>query len=218
MVVLALIVVNSLVLLYQESLPPHAQMALLYSWAAVPAKILQGARVGPAGGHAAWLTIFTSMFMHGGLAHLGGNMLYLWIFGNNVEDLLGHVRFLLFYLLCGVLAMGAQILISPGSQVPTLGASGAIAGVLGAYLVRYPRARVYTLLLVFPFIRVVRLPALWLLGFWFIFQLLAGGVALGVQQGGGVAYFAHIGGFVAGMLLIKVCQRRRGPRCYHDEA
>ena len=203
-VVFALIAANVVVLLYQLSLPPSALQAFISTWAAVPAKITHGAPVAPGLPYPAWITILTSMFMHGGLLHLGGNMLYLWIFGNNIEDALGHVRFLFFYLLCGVLAMAAQVLVAPGAGVPALGASGAIAGVLGAYAVRYPRARVLTLLLLFPFlIRVVRLPALWVLGFWFVLQLIPGALSLGFHQAGGIAYFAHIGGFLAGCLLIR---------------
>jgi len=176
--------------------------------------------VGP---HPQWITIFTSMFMHGGIMHIGGNMLYLWIFGNNIEDALGHVKFLFFYLICGVLAAGAHVFMSGalaaglpipditnaialkslGAGIPTLGASGAIAGVLGAYLVLYPRARIDTLLMLGWFWDMIQIPAFYVLGVWFVLQL-TGTFGTGGQVGGGVAYWAHIGGFVAGMLLIVI--------------
>ena len=149
-----------------------------------------------------WLTIFTAMFLHENLLHLGGNMLFLWIFGNNVEDALGKVRFLLFYLGCGVVAALAQVLASSGAGVyiPTLGASGAIAGVLGAYIVMYPNARVTTLFIVgLIFLRDIS--AFWAIGIWIALQVVQGLTGLGGQATGGVAYFAHIGGFVAGMLI-----------------
>ena len=153
--------------------------------------------------HPLWLTIFTSMFMHGSLLHIGGNMLYLWIFGNNIEDALGKVRFLLFYLVCGVLASAAQIAVGPNSLIPNVGASGAIAGVLGAYLILYPNARVLSIVPLFVmFLANVR--AVWVLLLWIGLQLFQGIMGLGMQRGGGVAYFAHIGGFFAGMLLISL--------------
>jgi membrane associated rhomboid family serine protease len=147
--------------------------------------------------HPAVETMFSSMFLHGGWLHIAGNMLFLWIFGNNVEDSMGRLRFLFFYLLCGVLAGLAQLLVNPSSHVPNIGASGAIAGVLGAYLVLYPRARVLTLVL----ITILEIPAFLVLGVWFMLQLYDGAGSVGAA-GGGIAYFAHIGGFVAGMLLI----------------
>jgi membrane associated rhomboid family serine protease len=144
----------------------------------------------------------TAMFLHGGWMHLLSNMLYLWIFGNNVEDRLGRVRFTFFYFICGILASLAQTLATPGSPRPTIGASGAIAGVLGAYLVLYPDARVQSLVLVFYFVRLIEIPAIIVLGMWFILQFFNGLASLGVPDMGGVAYFAHIGGFVAGVALI----------------
>jgi len=152
------------------------------------------------------LTIFTSMFLHGGFLHLAGNMLYLWIFGNNVEDAMGHVRFLVFYLLCGVAAVYAQALPNPESIVPMIGASGAISGVLGAYFLLFPHASVLTLVIFGFFWRVVRIPAIVVLGFWMIVQILNGLGSFGA--GGGVAWFAHIGGFFAGMGLILLFRPR----------
>jgi len=157
------------------------------------------------------LTALSSMFMHGGLLHLGGNMLFLWIFGNNVEDSMGRVRYLLFYLLGGLAALGAQIAIDPDAAVPTIGASGAVAGVLGGYLLQFPRAKVVTLIFIIFFFTIVELPALLILGFWFVQQVLFGYFDLAdpTAEGGGVAYFAHIGGFVFGMLAIKLFASRR---------
>jgi membrane associated rhomboid family serine protease len=159
------------------------------------------------------LTLFTAMFMHGSIVHLGGNMIFLWIFGNNVEDAMGRVRFLVFYLLGGLAAFAAQTAIDPGSQVPTLGASGAVAAVLGGYLVQFPRARVFTVIFIVFFFTIIELPALLVLGFWFAQQVAFGYFDLTDPQGGGggVAYFAHIGGFVFGLLAIRLFARRHRP-------
>jgi len=151
-----------------------------------------------------WVTIFTSMFMHGSLLHLGGNMLYLWIFGNNIEDSMGRFRFVLFYLLGGLAALGLQVLTDPDSAVPTVGASGAIAAVLGGYAILYPRARVVTLVFFIIIFTIIQLPALLVLGFWFLLQLLPAFSEPVGEGGGGIAYFAHIGGFLFGLLLIKL--------------
>jgi membrane associated rhomboid family serine protease len=158
-----------------------------------------------------YLTIFTAMFMHGGLLHLGGNMLFLWIFGNNVEDAMGPVKFLLFYLLAGVAALALQVVIDPSSQVPTLGASGAIAGVLGGYLLLFPRARVVTVIFIVFFFTILELPALLVLGIWFLQQAVFGyfDLAQPTGQGGGVAYFAHIGGFVFGLATVRLLSSRK---------
>ncbi len=164
---------------------------------------------------ATFLTAFSSMFMHGGLLHLGGNMLFLWIFGNNVEDSMVRAKFLAFYLLAGLAALAAQIAIDPDAAVPTIGASGAVAGVLGGYLLLFPRARVVTVIFLIFFFTLIEIPALLILGFWFLQQVLFGYFDLAdpTGEGGGVAYFAHIGGFVFGMLAIKLfARRRRRPR------
>jgi membrane associated rhomboid family serine protease len=152
--------------------------------------------------HPVWQTVFTAMFLHGGWLHIAGNMLFLWIFGNNVEDSMGRPRFVVFYLLCGVLATLTQWLTDVGSNVPNIGASGAIAGVLGGYLLLYPRAKVTTLLFLVVFFTWLQIPAWVVLGFWFVLQLADSSV--GGAGGGGVAYFAHVGGFVAGLALIRV--------------
>jgi len=150
------------------------------------------------------ISIFTSMFLHGGLMHLLGNMLYLWIFGDNIEYLVGHIRYLLFYLITGLGAAAAQILTDPVSSIPMIGASGAISGVLGAYLIKFPGNRISILLLIPFFVQIIRVPALIVLGFWFLLQLANGFSNMGSQTGGGVAWFAHIGGFIAGIILIKL--------------
>ena len=157
-----------------------------------------------------WLTVLTSMFMHGGLLHIGGNMLFLWIFGNNIEDSMGKGRFVAFYLLGGLMAVLAQTVIEPNAAVPTIGASGAVAGVLGGYALLYPRARVVTLLFIVIFFTIVELPALLVLGAWFLLQALSGATELTqpVGESGGVAYFAHIGGFLFGLATIKLFANR----------
>ncbi|MFP4623550.1 MAG: rhomboid family intramembrane serine protease [Gemmatimonadota bacterium] len=148
-----------------------------------------------------WSALLTSMFLHGGWFHLIGNMWFLWIFGNNIEDSMGHLRFLLFYLVTGLAAAAGHVISAPGSQIPTVGASGAISGIMGAYLVLYPRVRVYTLFIIVIFIRVIPLPAWIMLGYWFLIQLLAGTATSAADAG--VAFWAHIGGFVAGLALVK---------------
>jgi membrane associated rhomboid family serine protease len=172
-------------------------------YAAIPCEFTgQCAAVGPP---ATVVTAFTSMFMHGSLLHLGGNMLFLWIFGNNVEDSMGPVKFVVFYLLAGLAADAGQILVNTSSEVPSLGASGAVAGVLGGYLLLFPAARVVTVIFIIFFFTIIELPALLFLGFWILQQaVLAYFDLLQPSEGGGVAYFAHIGGFVCGLLLIKV--------------
>jgi membrane associated rhomboid family serine protease len=158
-----------------------------------------------------WQTIFTGMFMHASIIHIGGNMLFLWIFGNNVEDALGRVKYLAFYLVSGIAALALQVAVAPNSTAPTLGASGAIAGVLGAYIVLYPRARVLTLVLIIFFFTVIEIPAYVMLGIWFAIQAVFGasGLTTASSAGGGVAYFAHIGGFVFGLVVIRLLVRRR---------
>ncbi len=157
----------------------------------------------------------TSMFLHGGWLHVLGNMLYLWIFGDNVEDRLGHFRYLIFYLLTGYVATLSHVFLYPLSDVPLIGASGAVAGILGAYLILYPRARVLTLVFIFVFIQIVPIPAVIFLGIWFLMQLLSGVAGLSSQAVQGVAFWAHVGGFAAGMLLVALFARRgENPRYY----
>ena len=155
------------------------------------------------------LTIFTSMFMHGGFAHIIGNMWFLYIFGDNVESILGHVKYFIFYLACGIGAALAQFFVEPASQVPMIGASGAVAGVLGAYMIRFPKARVHVLAVIIIFITTFVVPAQIVLGLWFLMQLSGGLGSLGVDTTGGVAWFAHIGGFIIGVTSLKYFQNFR---------
>jgi rhomboid family protein len=162
-------------------------------------------------------SIFTSMFIHGGWLHILGNMWFLWVFGRGVEDILGHAKYLFFYLICGVAAAILHIVVNAGSTVPTIGASGAIAGVMGAYLVTFPRARVVTLVILFIFITTVDIPAAFLLLYWFAIQFFNGVGSVGYSQAssGDVAWFAHVGGFVAGIILIKLMAPRQRVRSYY---
>jgi len=185
----------------------------LAEWAAVPREITHGASdaLPPQCGTDdanPFLTIFTAMFMHGGLLHLGGNMLFLWIFGNNVEEAMGPVKYLIFYLLGGVAALALQIVFDPSSTIPTLGASGAIAAVLGGYIVLFPRAKVITVIFIVFFFTILELPAMLVLGIWFLEQALFAARGIG-SSGGGVAYFAHVGGFVFGLLAVRALANRK---------
>jgi membrane associated rhomboid family serine protease len=201
-VTVAIIVLNVVVFLLEFLVPSYMLNEVANTWGLVPSRLLSFEPM-------AFVTLFTSMFLHSGPAHLLGNMLYLWIFGDNIEGALGPLRFTAFYFLCGVGAALGQTLINPSSTIPMIGASGAISGVLGSYLVLYPRAQVETLLFLGYFVRLVRLPTLVVLGSWMFTQLLSGVLSLGMQATGGVAWFAHIGGFAAGVLLISLLRRRR---------
>jgi len=192
----ALIAVNVAVFIYQLTLGLGGIEEFIYRTAAIPVEITTRLDIGPQAVVPLPFTLLTAMFVHGGLLHIGGNMLFLWIFGDNVEDRFGHFVFLLFYLAAGVAASMVHIMLEPRSAVPMVGASGAIAGVLGAYFLIFPRAQVNTLVILPLYISMVRLPALIFLGFWFFFQVLNTGVS---TSGGGVAWYAHIGGFVAGV-------------------
>lgn len=201
-VTIALIVACSLVFLYEASLPEPAAEAFVFAYGAIPAAIFGYEEPSAeAVGFPITLTLLTSMFLHGGWMHLIGNMLYLWIFGNNIEDAMGHVKFIVFYVVCGILAAMSHAVTDPSSTVPMVGASGAISGVLGAYLLLFPRAQVLVLIPMGVFTRTMYVPAGFVLGMWFVVQLLSGGMSLG-RGGGGVAWFAHVGGFVAGMALV----------------
>ncbi len=203
-VTIALIIINIFVFLFQINLGPKQLEIFWNVFAIVPIQLTASFRGLLEFPLLEWMTLITSQFLHGGFLHIGGNMLYLWIFGNNIEDQLGHVRFLIFYLGCGALAGLTQWIFDPASGVPTLGASGAIAGIMGAYILRFPRAQIVTLIPLLFFFFTIRIPALYFLGFWFIQQALYGLLSLGgeVNVGsGGVAYWAHAGGFVFGLIL-----------------
>jgi membrane associated rhomboid family serine protease len=200
---ISLILANVAVFLYQFTLPPNAFKMFVLSNATVPARI-PSFLAGHVGFEAAFVPLFTSMFLHAGLLHLAGNMLFLWIFGDNVEDFFGHLTYLFFYLVCGIGAGLLHVLFNLGSTVPALGASGAISGVMGAYMLLYPRERILTLVFIF----VVPIPAVFILGYWFLLQFLSGINALGASASGGVAVWAHVGGFLLGMLLTALVWRR----------
>jgi membrane associated rhomboid family serine protease len=196
-VTVLIIVVNAAVFLYQQTLGKAELTEFVYRYALVPATFSIPA-------------VLTSMFMHGDWMHFLGNMLFLWIFGDNVEDRVGHGRFVLFYVLCGAAAALAQVWITPSSRIPMVGASGAIAGVMGAYFVMFPHSRVLTLVPIFFFIELIEVPAIFFLGIWFLLQFLSGVTSLGVprtQDVGGVAFWAHVAGFVAGVIWIFVFRR-----------
>jgi membrane associated rhomboid family serine protease len=197
-ITVTIIVLNVLAWLFELALPADVRTLFLQVYGVVPADF-----------HAT--TLITSMFLHGGWMHVLGNMWYLWIFGDNVEDRFGHGRFIVFYLLCGIIAALGQIAIDPGSTLPTIGASGAIAGVMGAYFVLYPRSRVLTLIPLIIFWEIIELPAIVLLGFWFVIQLFsAGTIAITASTGGGgVAFAAHVAGFVVGMIGGLVFRKRQ---------
>jgi membrane associated rhomboid family serine protease len=206
----AIIIACAVVFLWQIGLPARAQRDIVYSLGVTPAvlfgKVELPARLRMVPG---WASIFTSMFLHGGWLHVIGNMLYLWIFGGAVEDAMSRPRFLLFYLLCGTIAALAQSLAAPGSQVPMIGASGAIAGVLGAHLLLHPRSNVTVLFVFLIFIRFINMPAIIVLGLWFVVQLMSG-AAMPTEEGG-IAFMAHIAGFVAGLMLTPIFRDHRVP-------
>jgi membrane associated rhomboid family serine protease len=201
---------NVLVFFVQIINPAHLGR-IAYNYGAIPHALLTFRDVQPI--HPV-LTLFTSMFMHGSILHLASNMLYLWIFGNNIEDKLGYVKFIIFYMLCGVAAAYSHALTNPSSTTPMIGASGAVSGILGAYLLLFPRARVHTLIFLGFFVQVVRLPAVIVIGFWIVIQFLNGMVSAGSASQGGVAWFAHIGGFVVGISCIKIFLARKKRHYY----
>ena len=207
-VTVALIAACGLAFLWQISLDGYGQRHAVFALGAIPAVLFDKAHL-PAELVLvpAWATAFTSMFMHGGWMHLIGNMLYLWIFGNNVEDAMGHVRFTCFYLVCGLLALVAHAAPNADSTVPLIGASGAVSGVLGAYLLLYPHARVLVAIPFGFFLHTVRIRAAWVLGGWFVLQLV-NSAAMDGAGGGGVAWSAHVGGFLAGAVLIPFFKHR----------
>ena len=202
-VTIALIVLNVLAFVYELSLQSGPGVeAFFANFALVPAEFTHAPTPGEL------RTVFTSMFLHGGWAHLIGNMWFFWIFGNNVEDSVGHFKFIIFYLVCGIAAAIAQILSAPDSYVPMIGASGAISGVLGAYLLLFPRARVLVLIPIWIILKFIYVPAWLLLIVWFALQLFSGWATVGARNGGGVAFWAHVGGFVAGLALIPLFKKR----------
>jgi membrane associated rhomboid family serine protease len=194
---IAFIVINSVAFLFEQSLPGPVLERFIHVYGVVPARVDV-------------LSVFTSMFLHAGWGHFLGNMLFLWIFGDNVEDRLGHMRYVAFYLLCGVAAVAAHVYMNPGSTIPTIGASGAIAGVMGGYFVLYPNSRVLALVPLFIVFEIIEVPAILFLGLWFLMQFFYGVGSMAVREGaeaGGVAFWAHIAGFVAGAVAVFVLRK-----------
>jgi membrane associated rhomboid family serine protease len=213
-VTVGLIALNMVIFVYQlslqlggEGVAQASADAFVLEFGVIPCR-LSGICRGGAELPSPVLTVFTSMFVHGSVVHVLGNMLYLWIFGDNVEDTLGHGTFLVFYLASGVAAVLAQVIANPSASTPMIGASGAVSGVLGAYLVLFPYAGVLTLLVLGFFIRMIRVPAVLVLGFWIVVQIVGGLAGLGRAAGGGIAWFAHLGGFVAGLVLVFLLRAR----------
>ncbi len=199
---LVIIAINALVYLFSMTKDPQGFQAFIFQFGLIPVEVTHFTEFTPNLSAPILLTPLTSMFTHAGFMHLAGNMLFLWVFGNNIEDHLGPVKFVLFYLVAGLVGDLLFIIFSPNSEIPLVGASGAIAGIMGAYFVLFPRARILTLIFLFYFIRVVRLPAAVVLGFWIVYQILMSAISSGV--GGGVAWLAHIGGFGFGWLWFKI--------------
>ncbi len=204
-----LIISLNLLVFVMQLLSGEDSRSIVYSYGAIPQNIISFQSTQPI---PAYLTIFTSMFMHGGVFHIAWNMLYFWIFGNNIEESLGHIRFILFYLFCGVVAALSHTLLSPSSNIPMIGASGAVSGMLGAYILLFPMAQVRTIVLLGFYITVVKIPALIVIGFWAIIQVVSGLLSQGNAAQGGIAFFAHVGGFVAGLFTIKLWQPRRSKK------
>ena len=204
-----LIITNISVFIYQNYFVPGGAQPLFFRLGFIPYELSHSVDINPKNLVPVPLTIFTAMFMHGGWLHLLSNMLYLGIFGDNIEDILGHVKYFIFYIVCGIAATLVHGFINIDSQIPTLGASGAIAGILGAYMLLYPRARIKTLLIIFIFIKIVYIPAIIILGYWIVIQVISGFAEYGLRTGSGIAWFAHIGGFIAGMALIAITKKRK---------
>jgi len=208
LITIGFIILNIAAFFYQISLG-QASERLVMAYGAIPYSMMHPFESNLAIPTVA-ASIFTSMFLHGDIMHLGGNMLYLWIFGNNIEDSMGHIRFVLFYLICGIIAVYTHSFVDVQSRVPMIGASGAVSGILGAYLLLFPRARILTLVPLGFYITTIRMPALILIGLWFGMQAV--NAVLAEQGGGGVAWFAHVGGFLAGLVLIFFFKTPRGRR------
>lgn len=207
-VMITFIIINAVVYFYEITLEKNNLQYFLISYGAIPKLILSGQNL---------YTLITSMFLHGGFWHILGNMVYLWVFGDNIENAFGHIRFFFFYLFSGLMGSLLHILTSTTSQIPMVGASGAISGILGAYFILYPNARILTLVPIFYFIRVLFLPAYLFLGFWILLQFFSGFASLPLKDGGGVAWFAHIGGFLTGVIFALFIRKRiKKRRIFYD--
>jgi len=199
LITILLIALNVIIFIFQISIGPEGMKELVYKFSVIPVQLYKGS------GTFRYFTLMTSIFFHASFLHLAGNMLYLWIFGNNIEDTMGKTKFLIFFLTCGIIGSLGHAMLNPNSQIPTIGASGAISGILAAYLLLYPKVKIITIVPIFFFIKVIKLPAFFFLGFWIFLQLLYGIPTLTYKSAhGGVAWFGHIGGFLAGFILLPV--------------
>jgi membrane associated rhomboid family serine protease len=208
-VTIGIIVINFVVFLYELTLGPQLN-TFINQYGVIPSHILTTLNKNWLYFIPASVPVFSSIFIHGGWMHIIGNMWYLWIFGDNIEDRTGHFRFFLFYVICGVAATVSHIIMNPASNLPTVGASGAIAGVMGAYLILFPRSRILTLIFLIIFIQIIEIPAIFFLGFWILLQVVSGSISSGLaQEGGGVAWWAHIGGFFVGLVIVFFFKKRK---------
>lgn len=208
LVTILLIAANCLIFFYQMTLPYRDGQMFIYQYGLIPLELTNLQDMTPEVPFPVWLSPFSSMFLHGDFWHLAGNMLYLWIFGNNIEDYLGRFKFVVFYIVSGLAAVTMFVMFSPRGDIPLVGASGAIAGILGAYMVLFPRAKVLTLIWILFFIRMIWLPAVFILGYWFVIQLLMA-ISSSGNEGGGIAWFAHVGGFIFGWIYIRLRRRKQ---------
>ncbi|MCK5033699.1 MAG: rhomboid family intramembrane serine protease [Calditrichia bacterium] len=201
------IIANLAVFIYQPSSEQYLR-EFFQTFGLIPNKLITLLQYGMPQTLLIIQSLFSSLFVHAGFMHLAGNMLFLWVFGDNIEYTIGHVNYILFYLLCGVVATLVQVFIEPNSTIPIIGASGAVSGILGAYIIKFPKNKVTTLFIIIIFIKIVKIRAIYLLGIWFIYQLLQGYFSLGQESMGGVAWFAHIGGFISGIILVNIFKKR----------
>ncbi len=208
-VTILIIVACSIVFLYEVLLPPDIREVFIRMFAVIPFEVMHGVDIPPPDPLTPYGNLISYQYLHGGFLHIFGNMLFLWVFGDNVEDRLGKLKYFIFYTVCGISAAVIQSLVYPNSNIPLIGASGAISGVLGAYAVMFPRAQILTLIFIFFFIDVIVLPASLWIGIWFLMQFMSALISVNHLSMGGVAWFAHIGGFITGIILVKMLYRRK---------
>ncbi|RUM91259.1 MAG: rhomboid family intramembrane serine protease [Thermovibrio sp.] len=208
-ITILIIVACSIVFLYEILLPPNIREVFVRMFAVIPFEVMHGVDIPPPDPLTPYGSLISYQYLHGGFLHIFGNMLFLWVFGDNVEDRLGKLKYFIFYTLCGISAAIIQSLVYPNSDIPLIGASGAISGVLGAYAVMFPRAQILTLIFIFFFIDVIVLPASLWIGIWFLMQFMSALISVNHLSMGGVAWFAHIGGFITGIILVKILYRKR---------
>jgi len=209
---LIFIVLNIVVFYYQPSTLNSGAKAFFDFYGVIPSNLFSNIQNFIAGDYMIIGSIFSSLFVHADFMHLAGNMVFLWVFGDNIEYAIGHFNYFIFYLLCGIAATLTHVFVDPGSAVPIIGASGAISGILGAYIIKFPKNKVTTLFIILIFIKIMKIRAVYLLGFWFLYQILNGYLSMGNQAAGGVAWFAHIGGFISGLILVNIFKKHPNRR------